>query len=119
MNGTSTAARIGRHVVALVAAVVGFYLGLIIGLEFLGLEGGAEAFPLFTAAGSGAITGAALGLFDDRHRFALRTAIGLVTGLALGAALWSLDPELEWHLAALALMSQGLAWWTMSGDRRQ
>lgn len=112
-------ARIGRHVAALAAAVVGFYLGLIIGLESLGLEGGAEAFPLFTAAGSGAITGAALGLFDGRVRFAQRAAIGLVTGLALGAALWAVDPELEWHVAALALLSQGLAWWTTSDQRRQ
>lgn len=117
MNSTSTAARIGRHVAALAAAVIGFYLGLIMGLESLGLEGGAEAFPLFTAAGSGAITGAALGMFDNRARFLPRAVVGLVTGLALGAALWAVDPELEWHVAALALMSQGLAWWTTSDQR--
>lgn len=118
MNETSTTARIGRHIAALAAAVVGFYLGLIIGLEFLGLEGGAEAFPLFTAAGSGAIAGAALGLFDSRARFLPRAAVGLGTGLALGAALWAVDPELEWHVAALALLSQGLAWRTSSGQRQ-
>lgn len=110
----SAVARTGRHIAALASAVAGFYLGLIAGLESLGLEGGAEAFPLFTAAGAGAVTGAILGLFDGRARLTVRTAVGLATGLALGVALWAVDPGLEWHVAVLALMSQGLAWWTWS-----
>lgn len=110
--------RIGRHIAALASGVAGFYLGLVVGLELLGLQGGAEAFPIFTAAGAGAAIGATLGLFDGRARFVARAVVGLVAGLALGLVLWAIDPELEWHVAVLALMSQGLAWWA-TPDRTQ
>ena len=104
--------RLARHAAALVAAVAGFYLGLIVGIFAFGLDAGAEAAPLLTTTSAGLVVGATLGVFDGRRRFGRRAVVGLAVGLLLGLVVGGLDPEREWLVAVIALLSQGLAWWS-------
>jgi hypothetical protein len=107
--------RAGRHVAALVAAGVGYYAGLIIGVASLGLSGGAEVAPLLTATMSGLAVGLVLGLFDGRAHVGSRTGVGIGVGLLVGLGCWLVEPELEWCVGALALVSQLLAWRSWAG----
>ena len=116
MEGGQDIAQLGRHVAALVAAAVGFYAGLVAGIAAFGLTGGAEAAPVLTLTVGGLVLGVVLGLFDGRRRLGARTAWGLGRGLLLGLRCWAADPDLEWCVAALVVLSQALAWRSRSSS---
>jgi hypothetical protein len=107
--------RVGRHVAALLAAGVGYYAGLVLGVASLGLEGGAEVAPLLTSTISGLAVGLVLGLFDGRRHVGARTVVAGGAGLLIGLGCWLVEPELEWCVGALALVSQVLAWRSWAG----
>ena len=106
--------RLWRHVAALLAAGVGFYAGLAAAVAVLGLGSAGEA-PLFMASLAGLGSGIAVGLFDGASRLTVRSVAGLAAGLVLGALVWLTDAALEVAVAGVALVSQGLAWWS-AGD---
>ena len=108
--------RVGRHVAALVAVGVGFYVGLVVGVAGLGVAGGAGAAPLLTSVVAGLAAGVVLGLFDGRRHLAARSGLGLGLGLLLGVGCWLVEPELEWCVGALVLLSQFLAWRSWQGS---
>lgn len=91
---------------------MGYYGGFVASIASMGISEGAEWAPLLTLSVGGAAVGVAVGLFDDRRAFAARSFAGLGLGLVAGLACWAVDPDLEWCVGTLAVLSQLMAWWS-------